>query len=252
MSRLLISFFVLFVSFSCTTAHLSVQQIHTRNIPVNQQTSFIDSAISVTIKPFRDSISTRMSRKIAVMAVPMVKGRPESKLTNLVADVVLEYGNRYCVQQKLKIVPDMAYINYGGIRTSLPQGDITVERIFELMPFENEIVLVKVSGESVIKMAERIADRGGEAVAGMKIGIRNGKLGSLTVNGKIVDPNALYWVVTNDYIANGGDQMSMLSGSFERVNTSMRIRDLFIDVLAERYKKSGAIDVKEDGRIYHE
>jgi len=252
MSRFLISVFALFVFFSCATTHLSVQQINTKNISVNLQTSSVDSFAQATITPFRDSIANAMSKLIAVSATPLVKGRPESKLTNLAADVVLEYGTNYCIQQKLNVVPNVSYFNYGGLRASLPQGDITVERIFELMPFENEIVLVKVSGESVVKMAERIAIRGGEGVAGMKIGIRDGKLGTLTVGGKAVDPAAIYWVVTNDYIANGGDQMSMLANSFDRINTKLKLRDIFMEALGKRYKENGVLDVKEDGRIYRE
>ena len=45
------------------------------------------------------------------------------------------------MKQNLKVKPDASYVNYGGLRASLPQGKITVERIFELMPFENEIVM---------------------------------------------------------------------------------------------------------------
>jgi 2',3'-cyclic-nucleotide 2'-phosphodiesterase (5'-nucleotidase family) len=143
-------------------------------------------------------------------------------------------------------------VNYGGLRASLPQGEITVERIFELMPFENEIVLIKISGESYLLMAEKIAARGGEGIAGMKLGIKNGKVSSLTTGGKPIDPTAAYWLVTNDYIANGGDQMSMFSNPVERINTKMKIRDVLIKSISDRYKKNGIIDVKEDGRIFNE
>jgi 2',3'-cyclic-nucleotide 2'-phosphodiesterase (5'-nucleotidase family) len=173
-------------------------------------------------------------------------------LTNLVADIILESGIAYCQDHNLKIVPDVSYVNYGGLRASLPQGNITVERIFELMPFENEIVLIKISGESFQLMAEKIAGRGGEGVAGMKLGIRNGKVSSLTTDGKPVDRTNNYWLVTNDYIANGGDQMNMFSNPVERINTGFKIRDVLLKALKDRYKRDGIIDVKEDGRIFNE
>ncbi len=251
MSRLFISFIAFFLLFSCSP-HLSVRQIDTKNIQVDVQTGSIDSLAQLIVKPFRDSIANDMSKLIAVCATPLIKEKPESKLTNLVADIILESGAVYCAKQNLKVKPDASYVNYGGLRASLPQGKITVERIFELMPFENEIVLIRISGESIRKMAERIAARGGEGVAGLKIGIRDEKLGTFTVGGKVLDPAASYWLVTNDYIANGGDQMSMFSNPLERINTKLKIRDVLIEALSQRYKRDGIIDVKEDGRIYHE
>ncbi len=251
MSRLFSSVFVFLLFFSCSP-HLSVHQINTQNIQVDIRSSSIDSLVQVILSPFRDSISGEMSRLVAVSATPLVKDKPESKLTNLVSDILLEYGTGYCVDQKIKVIPDASYVNYGGLRASLPQGEITVGHIFELMPFENEIVLIKISGESVLKMAERIASRGGEGVAGLRLGIRNEKPATLSIGGKAVEPAAVYWIVTNDYIANGGDQMDMLSNPVERINTGLKIRDVLILALSERYQSDGIIHVKEDGRIFHE
>ncbi len=248
------SFFILFVIlflFSCNR-HLVVREVNTKNISVDLNVGPVDSQLESIIRPYRDSIEHDMSTLVTISSAPLVKGKPESKLTNLVSDILLESGTAYCLNQSLNIRPDAAYVNYGGLRASLPQGEITVGRIFELMPFENEIVLIKISGESFIKMAEKIAARGGEGVAGMKLGIRNGKISSLTSGGKAIDPKAFYWLVTNDYIANGGDQMDMFSTAAERKNTRLKIRDVLIHTLTDRYKKEGILEVKEDGRIFNE
>jgi 2',3'-cyclic-nucleotide 2'-phosphodiesterase (5'-nucleotidase family) len=251
MRHFLLSISTILLLFSCSQ-HLTVSQINTRNIAVNTQTATIDSLALFIVKPYRDSIQNDMSKLVAVSATALVKDKPESKLTNLVSDVILEYAANYCIKNSLNVKPDAAYVNYGGIRASLPQGEITVGRIFEVMPFENEIVLVKVSGESILKMVERIAARGGEGVAGLRLGIRNGKPGTLMVGGKAVDPSAMYWLATNDYIADGGDQMSMLLNPTERINTKLKIRDVLIQAMSERYKRNGIIEVQEDGRIYNE
>jgi 2',3'-cyclic-nucleotide 2'-phosphodiesterase (5'-nucleotidase family) len=229
-----------------------VQQINTKNIPVNRQTSTIDPQLQAMVKPYSDSIAHDMSTLLAVSAGPLVKDKPESKLTNLVADILLEFGQRYCQKKHLNIKLDVSYVNYGGLRASLPQGEITVGHIFELMPFENKIVLIRIPGESIRKMAEKIAVRGGEGVAGLKLGIRDNKPVTLKIGGKDVDPAASYWLVTNDYVANGGDQMNMFTAPFEKIETKMKIRNLLIHSISDRYKKSGTLDVKEDGRIYHE
>lgn len=251
MRRLILSIFVIFLTFSCSQ-RLSLSQISTRNIRVNSQTSTVDSLVQSVITPYRDSIESDMSKLVAVSASPLKKGKPESELTDLVADILLESGTEYCKTNHLNIIPEISYVNYGGLRASLPQGNITVGNLFELMPFENEIVIIKISGNAVRQMADQIAARGGEGISGFKLGIRNEKAGKLTINGKDVDPEAFYWLVTNDYVANGGDQMSMFANPADRIDTKLKIRDDLITVLGNRYKKSGIITVKEDGRIYNE
>ncbi len=251
MRHLILSFCVILILFSCNK-HLVVREVNTKNILIDFNVGPIDSLAESMVKPYRDSIEHDMSTLVAVSSAPLVKGKPESKLTNLVADILLYSAASYCMQQNLSIQPDAAYVNYGGLRASLPQGEITVQHIFGLMPFENEIVLIKISGESFILMAEKIAARGGEGVAGMKLGIRNGKVLSLIVADKTIDPKAFYWLVTNDYIANGGDQMSMFINHSERINTQLKIRDVLIQVLSDQYKRDGIIEVKEDGRIFNE
>lgn len=251
MHRLFLFFCVILLLFSCSK-HLVVREVNTKNISIDFNSGPPDSLVELLVGPYRDSIEHDMSALVAVSSAPLVKGKPESKLTNLISDILMDSGKAYCREQNLNFQPDASYVNYGGIRASLPQGEITVERIFELMPFENEIVLIKISGESFIRMAEKIASRGGEGVAGMKLGIRNGKVSSLSVGEKTIDPADSYWLVTNDYIANGGDQMSMFLNPQERINTRLKIRDILILALSNRYKRDGIIDVKEDGRIFNE
>jgi 2',3'-cyclic-nucleotide 2'-phosphodiesterase (5'-nucleotidase family) len=193
-----------------------------------------------------------MSKLVAISETALKRDKPESKLTNLVSDIILETGNDYCASADLGIRPDVSYVNYGGLRGSLPQGKITVGNLFELMPFENQVVIVHVSGESIQKMAEKIAERGGEGIAGMLLGIRNGKVGTLKIGNNNVDPAKFYWLVISDYIASGGDQMSMFRTPDKIINTKLKLRDVLIQSLRDRYKKNGIISVKEDGRIFNE
>ncbi len=251
MRRFLFGFLTVLTLFSCSS-HLFVSQINTTSNSIIDSSVGRDSAIELLVKPYRDSISVVMNKLVCVTATPLIKGKPESKLTNLVADIILNCGIDYCRQHKLEIQPVASYVNYGGLRASLPQGEITVGHIFELMPFENEIVLIKMSGESIEKMAEKVAVRGGEGVSGLKIGLQEGSLKTLKINGKDIDRTGSYWLVTNDYIANGGDQMSMFLNPLEKIETKQKIRDYLIQSLGEMYKRNGVIDVKLDGRIYNE
>jgi 2',3'-cyclic-nucleotide 2'-phosphodiesterase (5'-nucleotidase family) len=251
MRRLFIGFSIVLLLFSCSRS-LYVHQIGATNVMVKQENTVDDSLVQSVIRPYRDSIEHDMAKLVAMSETPLKRGKPESKLTNLVSDILLEKGTEYCKSANLPIEPVVSYMNYGGLRGSLPQGRITVGNLFELMPFENEVVIIQISGDAVQKMAEKIAARGGEGVAGISLGISNTKVGSLKIGGENVDPVKTYWLVTSDYIANGGDQMSMFLNPQDRINTKLKLRDVLIKALNDRYKREGIISVKEDGRIFNE
>ncbi|MFY9150638.1 MAG: 5'-nucleotidase [Prolixibacteraceae bacterium] len=251
MSRFFILILSIFLFVSCSS-HRFICETITENIPIVDKPGSVDSMVQSVLKPYRDSIEHDLSRFVTSGKTSMVKGKPESKLTNLMADIILNYAEEYCKSNNLGFKPDASYVNYGGIRASLPEGKITVGHIFELMPFENEIVLVKISGDSFRQMADRIAGRGGEGVSGTTIGIRGNKAGTINVGGKSLENEASYWLATNDYVASGGDQMSMFAGNSDIIYTHKKIRDVTIELLRKRYEKEGQLDVKEDGRIYHE
>lgn len=251
MHRLLFSLLAVLTLFSCSK-YLAINQVNTKNVSVEAGSAPVDSLVDRLVKPYRDSISRNMKQPVAFATTALIKGKPESKLTNLVTDIVLNSSIDFCTTTQKKFRPDLAYMNYGGLRASLPQGEITVGNIFELMPFENELVLIHVSGEAVQQMAERIAARGGEGVAGITIGIQDNGVKTLKVNGSSVDKTKTYWIATNDYIANGGDQMSMFANPLDKIETRLKIRDILIHTLREMNRKDGKIDVKLDGRIYNE
>ena len=248
--------FVLIVIVSCLLScktKLNLSQIKTENIPISKKTEFVDSSIVQLIKPYRENMQSDMQVVVGNSKVPLTKGKPESLLTNYLADLLLTQGQQYAAKQVNQPVPVVAYLNYGGIRASLPQGKITVKAVFELMPFENEMVLIRISGKQLIAFAAKIASVGGDCVAGIRLGLTaEGKVAALTVGGKTVQPEASYWMVTNDYVANGGDNMTMLAGRDRYVDTGIKLRDLLINTMKKEYKKGVIIAPKLDGRIYYE
>jgi len=251
MRRLFIGFFVVLCLFSCSRS-LIVRQINTENVVITEQNSPVDSIIQSFIQPYSDSLEYEMSKVIAVSDSPLKRDKPESNLTNLISDMLFAVGKEYCISTKLMISPDASYVNYGGLRGSLPMGNITIGNMFELMPFENEVVLLNLSGKSIQEMAQKIASRGGEGISGMTLGIRDLKVSTLKIGGKEVVPDASYWLVTSDYLANGGDQMSMLQNPIERINTKLKMRDVYIQAMKDRYQTEGIISIKLDGRIFNE
>lgn len=95
----------------------------------------------------------------------------------------------------------------GGIRASLPQGDITYGDVLNVAPFENHICFLTLSGEKTLQLFQEIAARGGEGVSHSvrMVVSKDGTLKSVTVQGVPVDPQMTYRIATLDYLAQGND-----------------------------------------------
>lgn len=251
MRKIIFVISILSVLSSCKS-NLIVHDFKVHNIPNYQNISTVDSSIVNFVQPYAAEIDREMNEVIAESDVELVKSKPESPLTNYLADILLYEGQMYGSKYQGQPIPEMAYLNYGGLRTDLPKGKITVGKIYELMPFENEMVILKVKGEDLLKMAEMIAMRGGESVAGMQLVIKDGHLSSLKTNGKPIVPAAEYWIVTNDYIANGGDNMTMFQNRKMIINTGIKLRDCFINHMRNDFDAGKIISPKLDGRIRNE
>jgi len=177
------------------------------------------------ISPYRDSLEQTMETVVVRNAVPLTRGIPECTLGNLVADLLLE---RALLEVNDPQKVDLCLINVGGLRVDLPDGDISIGKVFELMPFENEIDVVKLSPKQMQQMLAYLKEKGGQPMAGMRLAFKGNDL-KCTIDGEPLDTSRSYYVATSDYLADGGDKMDFFSGSEERIRTGVKIRDAIID-----------------------
>jgi 2',3'-cyclic-nucleotide 2'-phosphodiesterase (5'-nucleotidase family) len=237
------------VFLACTT--YKVEKSVTANIHLDSLVTALPSpSVEAMIKPYRDKVNADMTEVLCQSSEAMYGGRPESPLTNYCADLTLEEANRFCASKHQEIKMDVAMINRGGLRIPLPKGEIKTMTMFELMPFENEIVFLKLKGEVMLAFVNHMAARGGEGVSGLRFGIKEDKAVQPEIGGKPLDPAKSYWLVTSDYIANGGDGSEILSKSSERIDTGIKARDLFIQYFRRMGKEGKIVTAKTDGRIY--
>jgi 2',3'-cyclic-nucleotide 2'-phosphodiesterase (5'-nucleotidase family) len=213
--------------------------------------TLVDKQFDRLFSPYKDSLGKVMSVVIGHTANPLIAARPESPLSNLISDMTLNYATQYCRKKGNEFLPSFSLINHGSLRISLPKGAITMNHAYELMPFENELVLLKLNGKQVIELANYIATRGGEGVSGISFGIAAGRAESIMVQGMRIDEEKKYWMVTSDYIANGGDGMKVLTWAEEKTGMDVRIRDMIIEVFSEWNQNNQLIDAKNDRRLYH-
>ena len=137
---------------------------------------------------------------------------------------------------------DIAIQNAGGVRASIPAGPVTIADIFTLLPFANTLHVLDLSGAEIIEMLEAaVADTesGGGAypyAAGLRFAVDlsatpGARIGMVEVNPRLaedwnpIDPDAHYAVVTNSFIAGGGDGYAV----FARASAEGRARDTFAE-----------------------
>lgn len=184
-----------------------------------------EASAEVLIKPYRDSLELTMNTVLVQNKKELTRGIPESTLGNLIADLLLE---RAVTEMGDSLLPDFCLINIGGLRVDLPEGDITVSKVFELMPFENELDIIKVTPQKMTEMLDYLKLKGGQPVAGMALKITTSRY-DCAIDNEALDSDRSYYVVTSDYLADGGDKMDFFKNPEERIKTGIKIRDAIMD-----------------------
>lgn len=236
---------------SCKTTYVSSLS-DSQNISVAENVSQLDSQLVQSYLPYKNILEKDMHRVISFSDVELIKQKPESGLTNFLSDLLLKEGQNSALKSNLKIKPVVSFFNYGGIRTSLPKGEITVGKIFELMPFENEMVFIQLTGDQLQQFYDVIAEKGGDSVGGVRFVISNNKAKNIVIGGETLVAREKYWMVTNDYTANGGDGLQILAQHSELIDSGKKIRDVIISNLEERQKEGEVLVANLDGRITNE
>ena len=241
----------IFLASGCTSHH-SAKLLNAENIRVSSSAIPSDSQIIKIYLPYKEIVDKEMSTVISETTEEMVKDKPESALTNFLADLLLDQSAKIARENGWDIQPDISYFNYGGIRTFLPKGEITIGKIYELMPFENEMVYLRLSGEKVQQFLDIIAKKGGDSLGGVRFTISGEKAKNVTVRGEPIVPGKYYWLATNSYIALGGDDLDIMTEHSEMVESGEKIRNIIISCLMDMYDEGEIISAKPDGRICYE
>jgi 2',3'-cyclic-nucleotide 2'-phosphodiesterase (5'-nucleotidase family) len=239
------------LALSCKT-HFVQKSYETQNVSVSAEANVLDSSVVQLYLPYKNILEEDMNRVISYSETKMTKAKPESFLTNFLADLLLEQGAKECEKQSLGFTPSVSFYNYGGIRSIIPQGDITVGTIFELMPFENEMVYLELSGQQLREFLNYVAAKGGDSLGGARFVISDKKAKDITVGGKAITNDESYWLVTNDYVAGGGDGLDVLKGNKQLIKSSVKIRDAIISNLEDKQKQNKNLQVELDGRMKYD
>lgn len=171
----------------------------------------------------------------------------ESLLGNFFADASLAEAK--------KIDPSIDFAipsTNGGIRNDLPNGAVTLSNVFELMPFENELLVFELKGSDVQSLLEFIARTGGQPVSGLSLIIKDSKPVEVKINDQPFDITRNYHVLTSDYIAGGGDNLNSFKQPVSRKVLGLKVRDALILYIKEKQAAGEKVSSKLDRRISHD
>jgi 2',3'-cyclic-nucleotide 2'-phosphodiesterase (5'-nucleotidase family) len=203
-----------------------------------------DSSVVKMLQPYTLSLNASMDKVIGFSVNGLSAKQPESGLGNLMADCM-----RIMAEKKFGRKVDAGFMNQYGIRSYIPKGNITVGKIFELMPFDNLVVLQEIKGSVLLQFLNKIAADGGWPVSrGVKMGIKDKKAVNISINEKSLDENALYIIANSDYVAGGGDNCEMLRG-IPQINKGYLYRDVLMEFIVSYTQQGKPVDYTIESRV---
>jgi 2',3'-cyclic-nucleotide 2'-phosphodiesterase (5'-nucleotidase family) len=245
--KLFVIFLTLFFIFSCSQKNYNLTKIEGKQLPITEKGKETPE-IENFIKPYRDHINKDLDSILAYCPQTLDKstGKWQTTIGNLMADVCLQRGNLVFKAREKKDI-DLCFLNHGGIRAILPKGNVTTRTAYEIMPFENNLIVLALKGDQLLEMASYIIkEKKPHPLSGMTFTIsKENTAKNVLVQGKPIENNKTYYVVTNDYLANGGDNMNFFLKATDKFDLNYKIRNVLIDY----FKEVDTIPVKNDVRI---
>lgn len=209
----------LFFAASCNTSY-QAQSVQYSSYKVRETTGQ-DASLIALIKPYSDSVNKLMNAVIGSNETLLERKRQGNLLGYFITDAYLEMA-----KQKVNAKVDAAFMNSGGIRLpELPVGSITQGKIYELMPFDNLMVLLKMKGSLLKQYLDTLAANDGIIEAGITMDIQNRAVQNVMVGGKPLDLNAEYTIAHSDYVVIN----SSLLKNIDRTTNGYLLRDAIID-----------------------
>lgn len=177
---------------------------------------------------------------------------PESPLSNLAADIMLGFATEYLRESTgdSGAKADMAMTNFGGIRASLPGGEVSTYDVMSIFPFDNKVVILDLKGRYVRELFENFARRERvEALSGVKLVIENKKVKEALVAGSPIDDERIYKVATIDFLLFGGSNAEAFKKCDSYIDTGTYLRDMISGYIKNETAAGRVIDARTDGRV---
>ncbi|MCL2185687.1 MAG: 5'-nucleotidase C-terminal domain-containing protein [Treponema sp.] len=215
-----------------------------------------DAEITAMLRPYTEKANAALKEVIGTASETFIFGNRltryhETAIGNMICDANVWYLKNVSKQQV-----DFAFHNGGNIRAELPAGQITREQLLTVLPFDNYLNIVSMTGAKIIELFNFIATipQGNGGFPQFSSDVRftidkttsGGVIRNLTIGGAAVDPNKIYRFCTNDYILKGGDGYEVMLSATDPFNTSLLLSYVVIEYIRAQ---GGTISPATDGRL---
>ncbi|WP_299782557.1 5'-nucleotidase [uncultured Formosa sp.] len=216
---------------SCKTPPVSLAKIEGKEIPISEAIK-PDEDISNFIKPYHDHVIKSLDSILAYAPDTYNKSNGEynTAIGNFMADAIYEESNPIFKSRTGHDI-DFVLLNKGGIRAQIAKGNITLNTAYEIMPFENSIVVAAIKGRNVNEAITYLSKaKTAHPISRLKLVINsNFNIIEALVKGQPINENKTYYVATNDYLYNGGDNMTFFKPSDSVYVLNYKLRNALID-----------------------
>lgn len=237
-----------FLIYSCKQKNLSLTKIEGKQININDSLQ-INQEIEDFVKPYREHVNKNLDSVISYAVDTYTKrdGEFNTAIGNLFADAIMQESNSIFKKRTGHEI-DMVLVNHGGIRAIISKGNITTRTAFEIMPFENSLVVVEMKGKTIQDSLINYLSRAKRAhpIAGLKIKLdKDFNTINATINNQTIQAEKTYYVATNDYLYNGGDRMTFFQTNDSLYVLNYKVRNALLDY----FKKTDTINPVIDDRF---
>ena len=246
MKKKLLFLGILAILIGCKVDSPSLTKVDGSLLPIDK-TLRSDSEIEDFIAPYREELAVEMNKILSYTPIDLQRtdGRLESSLGNLMADLCYQRAHPVFLNKTGKRI-DFALFNYGGIRAGIGRGDIRVEHAFKLMPFENSLVVVEMTGAKLQELIAFLAEGKVAHPLSKQITLMLTDTGTkCRIGGQMLDQNKHYYVLTSDYLQRGGDHMNFFADPVNLFSLNYKVRDAILDY----FTATDTIRVELDGRF---
>lgn len=198
-----------------------------------------DQELERYLEPWRRQVERQMNRILSVSAGPFRYGQPESALGNVTADIL-----RYRAAHEMERFVHLAILDPSFIAAELPEGEITVGDLHELMPADERLTVLEMEGSAVRNLADEIAVEGGAPISGLRMVIRDSSASGVLVDSGSIEEGEIYFLATgHSSLATG--RFPSLQEYQSRTDYDLLLRDMMIDY----FRSNPYVEPLEDYRV---
>ena len=202
-----------------------------------------DPTVQAIVDRYQAELDEALGGEVGVATTSIERGTGETEMGNFVADAMRTY---------LEGV-DIAVTNAGGLRAEIDAGPITLQEVYAVLPFNNTLVTMDLTGAQVEQVLEEGAGSqyGTVQVSGLRWSYDadapfGDRVTSVALSdGTPIDPDATYRLATNNFMATGGDQFTTLTQGANTVDTGINL----VDTVVAYLESNSPVDPQVEGRL---